>query len=652
MKTTWKTNLIKYISAISVSSIGSEAFKLGSSLYIYKITGDFWFVTMMYLLIQLPSVIVYLLSSKIINLFKDKTILFVSDIISSLVLFILLIVQFFLSEKLNSNEFSIILIIVSCLLGFIHSYRFIHLKNILYYVAPDEKALSKFNLGNSLSLSISFVLSPIFSLFIYKSLPFYCLVIFNIFTYIASSMFYLSIKTSKLAYIFDKDFNDNINVEKSKKIKFYSWMFILLFSVVIGIILYPKQSGLIQFFKYTEKYEYNEWSFFLTICMSFFGMVGVIIGFIISHFSKSKNYLNPATIILSIATLNIVWIFISLSRNMLVTLVVYIVINSFQQLLFSLALPIFYNISYQIFDKKKFHMQNGISLTIRIVVSSLFIILFTWINNLLSYFWAFLTYSLILLVISLLIYVFYFMLFANKDKYYSNKNIYDRYLEYSKYGLWNSEKNIVSNYFPDREKDFKILDIGCGMGRTTFALKKLYPNSQIDAIDISEEFIQYCNSLKENNRIKFYHQSITSSFKGSRKYDLIIFPFNGFTNIIKEKEIHKTFQNIYKLLKNDGVFILTTHYLYSKPEYENYWKNIVKIDELELFDDKKVLTTTEFGVSISNRFYSVKNIINLANTHNFVVDKMFNRNEEEEPDWVKTISTPVTFYCLKKKGVK
>ena len=40
----------------------------------------------------------------------------------------------------------------------------------------------------------------------------------------------------------------------------------------------------------------------------------------------------------------------------------------------------------------------------------------------------------------------------------------------SKVGLWDSERLLVSKYF---SKENRILDIGCGAGRTTIALHRL-----------------------------------------------------------------------------------------------------------------------------------------------------------------------------------
>lgn len=60
-------NLVKYTAAIFLSLIGSEILKLSTSFYIYKQTGNFWTVTLFYLMTQIPNLITYLLSGKFIK---------------------------------------------------------------------------------------------------------------------------------------------------------------------------------------------------------------------------------------------------------------------------------------------------------------------------------------------------------------------------------------------------------------------------------------------------------------------------------------------------------------------------------------------------------------------------------------------------------
>ena len=90
-------------------------------------------------------------------------------------------------------------------------------------------------------------------------------------------------------------------------------------------------------------------------------------------------------------------------------------------------------------------------------------------------------------------------------KTYNNSKVAKSYTEaVEKVGLWNSEKIMFEKYI---SKDAKILDLGCGAGRTTINLyKEGYKN--ITGLDISDKFIDYAkNYCKTNNLdIEFINQ--------------------------------------------------------------------------------------------------------------------------------------------------
>lgn len=226
-------NSIKYTSSLSISLVGSETFKFASSLYIYKITGDFWLVTTLYLLIQIPSLIIYLLSSKITSLkLNNKYVLFFCDVLSFLTLGILLTL-FFVLPKSESKAFSIILITFSTILGFIHSLRFIYLKNIVYYITYNNKQLHNINILSTFGTSFGFLISSILTILLYNKLDFFILIIANMITYIISGLLYLWLSLSSTKTKFD---SENKEIQKNKTTT-YKWIFILSSSFIIGIFL-------------------------------------------------------------------------------------------------------------------------------------------------------------------------------------------------------------------------------------------------------------------------------------------------------------------------------------------------------------------------------------------------------------------------------
>ncbi|UWV84330.1 hypothetical protein [Mycoplasmopsis felis] len=225
-------NSIKYTSSLSISLVGSETFKFASSLYIYKITGDFWLVTILYLLIQIPSLIIYL-SSKITSLkLNNKYVLFFCDVLSFLTLGILFTL-FFVLPKSESKAFSIILITFSTILGFIHSLRFIYLKNIVYYITYNNKQLHNINILSTFGTSFGFLMSAILTILLYNKLDFFILIISNMITYIISGLLYLWLSLSSTKTKFD---SENKETQKNKTTT-YKWIFILSSSFIIGIFL-------------------------------------------------------------------------------------------------------------------------------------------------------------------------------------------------------------------------------------------------------------------------------------------------------------------------------------------------------------------------------------------------------------------------------
>ena len=65
--------------------------------------------------------------------------------------------------------------------------------------------------------------------------------------------------------------------------------------------------------------------------------------------------------------------------------------------------------------------------------------------------------------------------------------------ENGKIGLWDSEGQLASNYF---SKVDRILDLGCGAGRTTIALYRL-GYSNVLGMDLSDGMIERATSIAE-----------------------------------------------------------------------------------------------------------------------------------------------------------
>jgi len=154
---------------------------------------------------------------------------------------------------------------------------------------------------------------------------------------------------------------------------------------------------------------------------------------------------------------------------------------------------------------------------------------------------------------------------------YLCEHIVSRYAEtVESIGLWDSEKIIFGRYL---KKSDSILDIGCGAGRTTIALKKLgYEN--IHGVDLSKAMIEQAKNLSEkyNLEIDFCEGDATCLDLEDNGFDSAIFSYNGIMQIPEYENRLRAMKEAFRVLKKGGIFIFTTHERYGKHlEHKSHW---------------------------------------------------------------------------------
>jgi len=138
-------------------------------------------------------------------------------------------------------------------------------------------------------------------------------------------------------------------------------------------------------------------------------------------------------------------------------------------------------------------------------------------------------------------------------KYYSSDKTIEEYYRRAEGGLWNAEKKIVKKYFTNRSGF--ILDIGCGVGRTTIHLHNM--GFKIVGIDISEPMIEKAKCL--NPSIDFRLGNACDLNFDSEIFDYTLFSFNGIDYIYPEKNRLRVLREINRCLKPGGLFVFSTH---------------------------------------------------------------------------------------------
>ncbi len=138
-------------------------------------------------------------------------------------------------------------------------------------------------------------------------------------------------------------------------------------------------------------------------------------------------------------------------------------------------------------------------------------------------------------------------------------------------GLWKSETIVFTNYFSRTDR---ILDVGCGTGRTTFGLYKLgFIN--IEGIDLSDGMIEAAKRISYDYGIfiPFRQGDATSLPYADESFDAALFSFNGLMQIPGRAFRVKAMQEVYRVLRPGSVFVFTTHPdRDSVTKFAEFWK--------------------------------------------------------------------------------
>ncbi len=155
-----------------------------------------------------------------------------------------------------------------------------------------------------------------------------------------------------------------------------------------------------------------------------------------------------------------------------------------------------------------------------------------------------------------------------KNQYRSGIESYANFTK--EVGLWDSEKYVFQKYL---KKSDKILDLGCGTGRTTFPLNQIGFNNII-GVDLTPEMVLKAQELNKyyKTEIQFRIGDATSLEFSDSFFDAVIFSFNGLMSIPKQSNRNKAMSEINRVLKDAGIFIFTTHDREKEEQYFEFWK--------------------------------------------------------------------------------
>ena len=233
----------------------------------------------------------------------------------------------------------------------------------------------------------------------------------------------------------------------------------------------------------------------------------------------------------------------------------------------------------------------------------------------------------------------------------------ERYIPEMEPGIIHSEHQHRYEFAKEFVKDKAVLDLACGEGYGSFLLagsaKKVF------GVDIAEETIKHASLKYQKNNLEFIRGSMTSiPIDGEKIFDIIV----CFEAIEHIKEQEQLMREIKRLLKEDGILIISTPniYVYSQKPGYNVFQNPFHLKEMsyEEFDEllknnfKEVFIYGQKVNPISNIF-PVSNSGNLTEITEYYLEKQPNACEEknEFPPVVSENKEAVYFIALASNGL-
>lgn len=124
-------------------------------------------------------------------------------------------------------------------------------------------------------------------------------------------------------------------------------------------------------------------------------------------------------------------------------------------------------------------------------------------------------------------------------------------------GLWKSEEIVFTKYF---DKDGRILDIGCGAGRTTVGMYKL-GYRHIEGLDLSPDLIRSAKQIAHSLGLDISYREGNALClpDPGNTFDGALFSFYGFMQIPGKENRIRAMTEIARVIKPGTYYIFTTH---------------------------------------------------------------------------------------------
>lgn len=238
-----------------------------------------------------------------------------------------------------------------------------------------------------------------------------------------------------------------------------------------------------------------------------------------------------------------------------------------------------------------------------------------------------------------------------RKSFTTEKTVSDYTKAVKEIGLWESEKMMIKKYFNPEDR---ILDIGCGAGRTTIGLYKLGYHL-VEGLDLSEAMIEQARRISKelNYNIIFSVGDAVCLGYDDENFEAVLFSFNGIMQIPGRENRIKVLKEIKRILKPKGYFLFTTHDREGSKEYESFWKEEKRKWALHI-ENKSLHEFGDRVIEMEERdtflhFPTREEVISCLKEAGFVLIEEILRSELcEESEEVKKFSTDCLLWLVQK----
>ena len=238
-----------------------------------------------------------------------------------------------------------------------------------------------------------------------------------------------------------------------------------------------------------------------------------------------------------------------------------------------------------------------------------------------------------------------------RKSFSTEKTVSDYTKAVKEIGLWESEKMMIEKYF---NQESRILDIGCGAGRTTIGLYELGYHL-VEGLDLSEAMIVQARRISKelNYNITFWVGDAACLDYEDETFEAGLFSFNGIMQIPGRENRIRVLKEIRRILKPKGYFLFSTHDRDGSKEYKSFWKEEKGRWALHLQDGSlhefgdKIIKNEERDIFL--HFPTREEVISSLKEAGFVLIEGILRSELcEESEEVKKFSSDCVLWLVKK----